>query len=70
VPVGADPAEAIRNWLAASRTTSARKLAEKVIVLIDPMPAGSSGLPSTPSEPVEAPEQSGTGGNPDVGFHG
>jgi len=38
VSADADPAKAIINWVAASSTTSARKLAQKAIVLIAPMP--------------------------------
>lgn len=36
VPPGADPATAVRKYLAARRTTSARELAKKAVVLIDP----------------------------------
>jgi hypothetical protein len=37
---GTDPARAIRDYLAAGRTTSARALAAKAAVLIDPMDRG------------------------------
>ena len=36
VPLGTDPVAAIRQYLAARRTTSAQELAKKAAVLIDP----------------------------------
>ena len=36
VPVGSDPAEAIHRYLAERRTESARHLAAKAVVLVDP----------------------------------
>ncbi len=35
-PISADPATALRTWLGAQRTTTARKLAAKAVVLIEP----------------------------------
>ena len=36
VPVGADPAQALQHYLAARRTHSAKALAAKAVILIDP----------------------------------
>ncbi|MEV6638342.1 hypothetical protein AB0M54_47270 [Actinoplanes sp. NPDC051470] len=37
VPLGTDPAEALRQYLAARRTASAKALAAKAVILIDPL---------------------------------